>query len=111
MPGYQKPLLLANDGHSTNKPQPQAMPPQRQPQQHPTQSAHPEQGPVAHGEWVQPPDHVVRSRALRRFWTAFFWAWLIWTVIGLIIGGGVSDVENNRHWHKHQKWDKPPGSY
>ncbi|TYJ59093.1 hypothetical protein B9479_000082 [Cryptococcus floricola] len=111
MPGHQKHLLLANDGHSTNKPQPQAMPPQRQLQQHPTQSAHPEQGPVAHGEWVQPPDHVVRSRALRRFWTAFFWAWLIWTVIGLIIGGGVSDVENNRHWHKHQKWDKPPGSY
>ncbi|WWD21196.1 hypothetical protein CI109_105680 [Kwoniella shandongensis] len=61
------------------------------------------------GIWIQPTAAVARSRALKRFWLAFLWAWLIWIAIGLIIGGGVSDVETNPsgrhgHWDKHGEW-------
>lgn len=62
------------------------------------------------GEWVPPPPHVAKSRALRRFWGAFFWGWVIWIVIGAVIGGGVADAESNRpskHQDRigvHQEW-------
>lgn len=50
-----------------------------------------------------------RSRALRRFWGAMLWAWIIWILAGLIIGGGISDVQNapvgrHGHWDKHGRW-------
>ncbi|KAK8844144.1 hypothetical protein IAR55_006938 [Kwoniella newhampshirensis] len=60
-------------------------------------------------QWIQPTAAVAKSRALKRFWLAFFWAWMIWILVGLIIGGGVSDVESNPtgrhgHWDKHGEW-------
>ncbi|CAD6567166.1 MAG: hypothetical protein TREMPRED_003355 [Tremellales sp. Tagirdzhanova-0007] len=60
--------------------------------------------------WIPPPSlAVARSRAIRRFWMAFFWAWLVWICIGMVIGGGVSDVGSNPvgrhgHWDKNGRW-------
>ncbi|WVQ81337.1 hypothetical protein IAT38_003460 [Cryptococcus sp. DSM 104549] len=64
--------------------------------------------------WVQPPPDVAKARAQRRFWGAFFWAWVIWLLLGMMIGGGVSDVENNPpgrhgHWDKHGEWHDDKG--
>ncbi|WWC90974.1 uncharacterized protein L201_005913 [Kwoniella dendrophila CBS 6074] len=66
--------------------------------------------------WTPPPSYAVaRSRALKRFWLAFFWAWLIWIFIGLLIGGGVSDISNDNsrghhgHWDKHGEWHDDNG--
>ncbi|OCF78876.1 hypothetical protein I204_00820 [Kwoniella mangroviensis CBS 8886] len=66
--------------------------------------------------WTPPPSYAVaRSRALKRFWMAFFWAWLIWIFVGLLIGGGVSDISNDRsrghhgHWDKHGDWHDDNG--
>ncbi|WWC72866.1 uncharacterized protein I206_106830 [Kwoniella pini CBS 10737] len=57
--------------------------------------------------WTPPPSYAVaRSRALKRFWSAFFWAWLIWICIGLLIGGGVSDISHDESRGHHGHWDK-----
>ncbi|ORY28831.1 hypothetical protein BCR39DRAFT_505773 [Naematelia encephala] len=56
--------------------------------------------------WTPPASmQVARARALRRFWVAFFWAWAIWILIGLIIGGGVNDV-NSEPVGRHGHWDR-----
>ncbi|KIR63972.1 hypothetical protein I314_02755 [Cryptococcus bacillisporus CA1873] len=103
------------DGHRP-KSQP-AIVSQNQP---PTEYQHPnnvnaaEQGGLTAGECVPPPPHVAKSRALRRFWGAFFWGWVIWIVVGGIIGGGVADAESNRpskhrdHVDVHQEWMDEP---
>ncbi|WRT69309.1 uncharacterized protein IL334_006293 [Kwoniella shivajii] len=66
--------------------------------------------------WSPPPSYAVaRSRALRRFWLAFLWAWLIWIFVGLLIGGGVSDISNDPspghhgHWDKNGEWHNDKG--
>ncbi|WWC63779.1 uncharacterized protein I303_106384 [Kwoniella dejecticola CBS 10117] len=66
--------------------------------------------------WTPPASYAVaRSRALKRFWSAFLWAWLIWIGIGLLIGGGVSDISNDEsrghhgHWDKHGDWHNDKG--
>ncbi|KAK1922809.1 hypothetical protein DB88DRAFT_496340 [Papiliotrema laurentii] len=75
------------------------------------------QGFNPHQAWTPPPSlEVARSRALRRFWVAFFWAWAIWILIGLMIGGGVSDIEHepmgrHGHWGKHGRWHEDSAVY
>ncbi|WVW79611.1 hypothetical protein I302_101580 [Kwoniella bestiolae CBS 10118] len=87
-------------------------PPQQQQRQYPQDV---ESNQTSNG-WTPPPSYAVaRSRALKRFWTAFFWAWLIWIFVGLLIGGGVSDISNDRsrghhgHWDKHGDWHDDSG--
>lgn len=77
-------LVTSDDGH-----QPKSQPtitPQNQSliHQHPNNANAAEQGGLTAGEWVPPPPHVAKSRALRRFWGAFFWGWVIWIVIGWV---------------------------
>jgi hypothetical protein len=69
-------------------PAPQAV---RLPSPHPHPN-HLESGPPApgHGQvttgWSAPPTpQVARSRAIRRFWMAFLYAWLIWVFVGYVI--------------------------
>ncbi|WVF65303.1 hypothetical protein IAT40_000027 [Kwoniella sp. CBS 6097] len=84
-------------------------PPTPQQQQHRVsyyRHGHADEAALVSGQgWVQPPANVAKSRALRRFWVAFFWAWVIWVLVGLLIGGGISDV-NGAPPHRHGHWDK-----
>ncbi|GFZ47054.1 hypothetical protein JCM24511_04795 [Saitozyma sp. JCM 24511] len=57
----------------------------------------------------RPSPEVARARAMRRFWSAFFVAWAIWIFLGLLIGGGASDVSRNPpgrhgHWDNNGEW-------
>ncbi|WVQ92979.1 hypothetical protein IAU59_000041 [Kwoniella sp. CBS 9459] len=89
-----------------NQPHQTILPPPQHYQQH---HLDPESGLVSQEQqqqgWVQPPANVAKSRALRRFWGAFFWAWVIWILVGMLIGGGISDV-NSAPPHRHGHWDK-----
>ncbi|OWZ39002.1 hypothetical protein J010_04120 [Cryptococcus neoformans] len=91
------------DGHQPKSQPRPTIPSQNHPSihQHINNANAAEQGGLIAGEWVPPPPQVAKSRALRRFWGAFFWGWVIWIVIGAIIGGGVADAESNRP-SKHQ---------
>ncbi|KAK4685556.1 hypothetical protein P7C73_g4591, partial [Tremellales sp. Uapishka_1] len=63
-----------------------------------------------HNTWTPPPnDAVAKARALRRFWGAVVWAFAIWFLLGLLLGGGISDAAQNPsgrkgHWNKHGEW-------
>ncbi|OCF38751.1 hypothetical protein I317_07456 [Kwoniella heveanensis CBS 569] len=109
-PPYSAPSHPAQHQRQT-QPHQTILPPPRQPQVFYT-GQHLEPGFVngaggagAGSPWVQPPPHVAKSRAIRRFWGAFFWAWVIWILVGLLIGGGISDV-NSAPPHRHGHWDK-----
>lgn len=79
-------LVVSDDGHQP-KSQP-TIPSQNHPSihQHINNANAAEQGGLIAGEWVPPPPQVAKSRALRRFWGAFFWGWVIWIVIGWVFG-------------------------
>ncbi|KAG7567010.1 hypothetical protein FFLO_01269 [Filobasidium floriforme] len=47
--------------------------------------------------WTPPPnDAVARARARRRFFVALAWGFLIWIVLGGLIGGGAADMSQTR---------------
>ncbi|EIW67115.1 hypothetical protein M231_03750 [Tremella mesenterica] len=68
---------------------------------------------VPEGGWEAHNMRMARSRAIRRFWGAMFWAWVIWILVGFIIGGGVSDVSSapmgrHGHWDNDGHWVPDP---
>lgn len=70
-----------------------------QPQAEPFQSSSAESHllPDANG-WTPPPSMAVaRSRAIRRFWVAFFWAWFIWIAVGYVFFSPSSLLHSNYH--------------
>ncbi|WVR08875.1 hypothetical protein IAU60_005934 [Kwoniella sp. DSM 27419] len=101
--------------HHPTQPHQTLLPPQTQSYQGQVEQGY--TGQATGAGWSQPPPGVARSRALRRFWVAFFYAWAIWILVGLLIGGGISDVNNtphrHGHWDKHGDWrdDRPIGTY
>ncbi|WVN87823.1 uncharacterized protein L203_103018 [Cryptococcus depauperatus CBS 7841] len=110
-PPYDGPVGASKPPHGNMPDNPMHQQQQQQgfishPHSHPGQV---EQCPAFQGQWIPPSESVAKSRALRRFWSAFIWGWVIWIAIGLLIGGGFSDMEHNPlgrhgHWDKHGEW-------
>ncbi|ORX39364.1 hypothetical protein BD324DRAFT_619399 [Kockovaella imperatae] len=106
----------STSGSSSQHVQAEAPPPYSGPSQvstRPLQPSQLESQPVAHAShehWIPPANLAqARSRAMRRFWMAFFWAWVIYVGLAVILGGGMSDMRHapmgrHGHWDKHGKW-------
>ncbi|KAG8880065.1 hypothetical protein FRB97_001110 [Tulasnella sp. 331] len=45
---------------------------------------------------------LATSRARRRFFSALFWAFLIWMALGMLLGGIEADINRARRRHEHK---------
>ncbi|KAJ9106214.1 hypothetical protein QFC21_001358 [Naganishia friedmannii] len=56
----------------------------------------------AEAQWFPPTsEREVKSRARKRFFMAFLWAFVIYTILGMFIGGTVEDARNSGRHHRH----------